>query len=565
MGVLVQLASHPGEVLSKSRLIDAVWGEAFVTEEVVSHAIWELRKAFADNARAPKFIQTIPKKGYRLVARVRPVAPQSAEDEPGVRRYEILGPLDEDAEGLVFRARDTHLDREVALELLGEETGEVGAKAEKAAPTMSSAPSEAVRSRRSRALPLVVLLAGLAVGAVFWQLLSASAPPVVEDPRVERLLEQGQAYEQRGDTREYLGNAEDLYAKALEISPGDPQIQAQLALLLTRLQRAYPSPERLEQIRNLVDHALSSQDDLPLAWLARAKLLLLDGDAVGAESAARRAADHASEDDRVLSVLGEALIDQGKIEEGLRAIRDAVEVGDGHIRARLVLGLELTNLGRMNEAAAELEEVLTYAPDSPNALNNLGSIYLRTGRDLDAIPLFRRVLELHRDERAASNLGFAYYNLDRMDEAIEAFREAHRLEPGHPSPARNLGDTYEKLGDLERARRWFEIALENYDGVLEAGGPRSRNLARRAVCAAKLGRFDEAIPDVSEAVELAPGNSFRLFNAAQVFALAGDLESTFEYLGQALAAGFSREEIDRELCFSHLRELPRFQRLLAAE
>src|SRR4051794_2955755 len=75
--VLACLAQHAPNVVSKQRLIREVWGEAFVTDEVLSHAIWELRKAFGDEARQPRYIQTIARKGYRLLAAVaRRAAPQ---------------------------------------------------------------------------------------------------------------------------------------------------------------------------------------------------------------------------------------------------------------------------------------------------------------------------------------------------------------------------------------------------------------------------------------------------------------------------------------------------------
>src|SRR4051794_40501491 len=75
--VLTCLARHAPNVVSKQRLIREVWGEAFVSDEVLSHAIWELRRAFGDEARSPRYIQTIARKGYRLLAAVaRRAAPQ---------------------------------------------------------------------------------------------------------------------------------------------------------------------------------------------------------------------------------------------------------------------------------------------------------------------------------------------------------------------------------------------------------------------------------------------------------------------------------------------------------
>lgn len=70
MQVLVALAACPGQVLSKEEILRDVWADAFVTDEVLTNAIWELRKALGDNARTPLFIQTIPRRGYRLIVPV---------------------------------------------------------------------------------------------------------------------------------------------------------------------------------------------------------------------------------------------------------------------------------------------------------------------------------------------------------------------------------------------------------------------------------------------------------------------------------------------------------------
>ena len=71
MAVLVRLAESPGETLSKEQLIRAVWPDAFVGDDVLSRSIYELRKAFGDDPGEPRVIQTIAKRGYRLIAPVR--------------------------------------------------------------------------------------------------------------------------------------------------------------------------------------------------------------------------------------------------------------------------------------------------------------------------------------------------------------------------------------------------------------------------------------------------------------------------------------------------------------
>jgi DNA-binding winged helix-turn-helix (wHTH) protein/Tol biopolymer transport system component len=68
--VLVCLAESPGETVSKEQLIRKVWGDTFVTDDVLIRSISELRKALEDDPKAPRVIETIAKKGYRLLEKV---------------------------------------------------------------------------------------------------------------------------------------------------------------------------------------------------------------------------------------------------------------------------------------------------------------------------------------------------------------------------------------------------------------------------------------------------------------------------------------------------------------
>ncbi len=70
MRVLVCLAAQPGTVVTKERLFETVWANLHVSEHVLSRAISELRKIFRDDPRRPRIIETIPKTGYRLIARI---------------------------------------------------------------------------------------------------------------------------------------------------------------------------------------------------------------------------------------------------------------------------------------------------------------------------------------------------------------------------------------------------------------------------------------------------------------------------------------------------------------
>jgi DNA-binding winged helix-turn-helix (wHTH) protein len=77
MDVLVSLARRAGQVVSKDELASAVWPDLYVTESVITRAIAGLRRALVDDAREPRFIETIAKRGYRLLPVPTPVAASS--------------------------------------------------------------------------------------------------------------------------------------------------------------------------------------------------------------------------------------------------------------------------------------------------------------------------------------------------------------------------------------------------------------------------------------------------------------------------------------------------------
>ena len=67
MEVLEYLLNHPRSVCTREEILNAVWGRSIVSDDVLSQAIRELRKAFDDDFKSPTVIETIPRSGYRLL------------------------------------------------------------------------------------------------------------------------------------------------------------------------------------------------------------------------------------------------------------------------------------------------------------------------------------------------------------------------------------------------------------------------------------------------------------------------------------------------------------------
>lgn len=104
MDVLACLIEFAGEVVSTQTLIDRCWPNQFLSDNPIHKCINQLRKAFKDNSRNSRYIQTVPKRGYRLSAVV-----DKAFDQQQVPNFESPYPGERafnDKEGGIFFGRD---------------------------------------------------------------------------------------------------------------------------------------------------------------------------------------------------------------------------------------------------------------------------------------------------------------------------------------------------------------------------------------------------------------------------------------------------------------------------
>lgn len=105
MEVLVCLAHRAGEPIAREELIQAVWPGTFVTDDVLKRCISELRRVFEDDAREPRIIETIPKRGYRLLSPIEEVQPTKANHSATIATVEepVAQEREESAVGRIVR------------------------------------------------------------------------------------------------------------------------------------------------------------------------------------------------------------------------------------------------------------------------------------------------------------------------------------------------------------------------------------------------------------------------------------------------------------------------------
>ena len=82
--VLLYLVDHAGQLVTKAALLDAIWSQVTVSDSMPAICVAELRKALGDEAKTPRFIETVHGRGYRFIAKVTSAAPVVATGQPPV-------------------------------------------------------------------------------------------------------------------------------------------------------------------------------------------------------------------------------------------------------------------------------------------------------------------------------------------------------------------------------------------------------------------------------------------------------------------------------------------------
>mgnify|MGYP001809860770 CR=1 FL=1 len=169
---------------------------------------------------------------------------------------------------------------------------------------------------------------------------------------------------------------------------------------------------------------------------------------------------------------------------------------------------------RLRDAEAAIWGALGDGGTPAEALRMLGAIRLQDDDPAAAIPLLTASLTLQPDGDAFSNLGIALRRLNRLEEALEAYRRSCELVPGSVNARYGLANV---LGDLEQ----FDEAVLHYRQAIKlspAFGPAYYNLANAL---RDLGRLDEAEAAFRQAIIRDPGRAAEIRNSLAMCQLLG--------------------------------------------
>ncbi|MES1210799.1 MAG: tetratricopeptide repeat protein, partial [Acidobacteriota bacterium] len=230
---------------------------------------------------------------------------------------------------------------------------------------------------------------------------------------------------------------------------------------------------------------------------------------------------------------------QGKTEEALADLQTAVRRVPSWRNLYHLARLE-KDAGRLDDARRHWQEVLRQSPRNAWGLTELANLELSFGDLRQAEALYLRLLAIQPRRGTYTNLGLTRFLLGRYSQATAAYRKALELDPGNPTVLLNLADAELALGRQPEAEALYREMIERLEQDASASDPKSGVEMTKAQGLVHLGRTREAVQLTQQALQRNPGDAEVIYQAALVYALAGDRASALVNVQAALEKGYQR-------------------------
>ncbi len=202
---------------------------------------------------------------------------------------------------------------------------------------------------------------------------------------------------------------------------------------------------------------------------------------------------------------------------------------EGLLAGLIKEGLQAFQSGQTEKAKAAYRQVLESDPDHAEANHMMSVFAYRDGDFENVIDFIKRAISTAPQQPIYyNNLGIAFQNLDRLDEAIANYQKALDLNPAYADAHNNLGTAFQEMERAGDAIPCFQKALALKTDYADAHG----NMG----CALQeLGRLDEARASYLKALSINPNYAKALSNLGVVLQVTGRLDDAAASLRQALS------------------------------
>jgi tetratricopeptide (TPR) repeat protein len=180
------------------------------------------------------------------------------------------------------------------------------------------------------------------------------------------------------------------------------------------------------------------------------------------------------------------------------------------VHALFAEGLALHRQQQLEQAMAIYERVLRQMPNHAGALHHVGLIAFAAGNYNIAAGFIRGALAILPTSAAHGDLGNAYKELGRLDDALGCYDRALALDAGNSDMHYNRATALQALGRFDAALAGYDAAL-----ALNPNDPEARN--NRGVALKELGRYEEALDSLDLALAMVPGYADAHNNRGNVY------------------------------------------------
>jgi DNA-binding winged helix-turn-helix (wHTH) protein/Tfp pilus assembly protein PilF len=411
--LLLALVAQPGHLLEKETLLKTLWPDSFVEENNLADNISKLRKALGEGENGQRFIETVPRRGYRFVAEVK--------------------------------------------SLSGASTAPAAA---------AESPVQTSKHLRWNRRPEVMLIAG---GFVLLLLIGAGLYLRTERERVDvhELEFKGNFYLSQWTEAEIRKGLE-YYQRAAALAPHAASAQAGLATAWLFLTDLYVAPrEAMPQAKAAALQALQLAETEIDANISLALIKLqYDWDWAGAEAEFQHALALAPDYENAHQFYGWYLMSIGRLAEAqaeLKRVAEANALNDFYLWS---LGLCLYFAHQDDQAIEQFRRAIALEPRSywPHLL--LGWVYAQQGKATEAAAELQQARRLNGCSQTLAALGYAYAVTGQRGAAQQVLAELQELARHKYISSYDVATIYAGLGEQEQALAWLERAYEERSGWL---------------------------------------------------------------------------------------------------
>ena len=356
-------------------------------------------------------------------------------------------------------------------------------------------------------------------------------------------------------------NAMDFYNQALKKDPGFALAYAGLAdanleMYFQKKDKFY-SDKAIEAAKK----AESLNAKLPEVHFTLGSVYGATGQTVQAISENKRALELAPNSDEAYRRLGNAYIANNQKDEALRALEKAVELNPYYWNNLTALANAYHNFGEDDKAAKLYSQTIQLEPDNPAGYSNLAMVYFSQGKYEDSIASFQKALKLKPTGEIYSNLGTAFFFLKRYPEALQMFEKAVEMNPTNQNLG-NLADGYRLAGNKEKAQETYEKAIRVAFNDLKVNPRNAEVVGNLALYFAKKGDLESARESIKKARSLDRSSVYLMYAAAVVDTIDNKPADATKELKNAVAKGYSPQDVETDPEFAPLRDRPDFKAII---